>query len=115
MFGKTSRVSTLELRKQLLIAESELNRARLSDEWRKMTDEVLDLARRAKTIAVWSSSSAMLMACLAAFRSRSVMAAEAKPSWLQRVLAWLQVANSCHLAFRRGLKMTRTRSKLEPE
>ncbi len=36
MFGKTSHVSPLELRKQLLIAESELNRAQLSEEWQTL-------------------------------------------------------------------------------
>ena len=115
MFGKTSRVSVLALRKQLLVAESELNRAQLYDEWRELTDEVFDLAHRAKTLAVWSSSAAMLIAGLAAFRNRRVKVAEQKPSWFHRVLEWVQFANSCQRAFRRGLEMTRTRSKNEPE
>jgi hypothetical protein len=93
MFGKTPRLSALELRKRLLIAESELNRAQLSDEWRKTTEEVLDLAHRAKTIAVWSSSAAMLMAGLAAFRSPGARAAEDKPSWFQRLLEYVRLAD----------------------
>ena len=32
MFGKNSRMTPLELRKQLLIAESELNRAQLAED-----------------------------------------------------------------------------------
>jgi len=104
MSGKASHVSALELRKQLLIAESELNRAHLSDEWRKMTAEITDLADWAKTTAVWSSSSALLMAGLAAFRKRSVVVAREKPSWFQRVSEWLQLANSFWQAFRRSPK-----------
>ena len=50
----------LELRKQLLIAESELNRAQLSEEWRKMAHGVHGLADQAKTIAAWTSSAALL-------------------------------------------------------
>ena len=38
----------LDSRKQLLIAESELNRAQLVQEWQTMTDEVHSLTRRAR-------------------------------------------------------------------
>ena len=36
MFGKKPRLNPLESRKQLLIAESELNRAQLVQEWQTM-------------------------------------------------------------------------------
>jgi hypothetical protein len=88
------------MRRQLLIAESELNRAELSDEWRKLTAEISELTHRAKTIAVWSSSAAMLTAGLAAFRRRRVTAAEERPSWLQRALEWGQLVSSLWQAFR---------------
>ena len=71
MFGKNPHVSPLESRKQLLIAESELNRSQLSDEWQTMTDGVCDMAHRAKTIGAWASSSGLLVARLAAFRAES--------------------------------------------
>ena len=115
MFAKTPCVSALAVRKQLLIAESELNRAQLSDEWGKMKAEISDLTHRAKTIAVWSSSAAMLLAGLAAFRNRNGMAAEEKPSWLQRTLKWIQLANTFWQAFRRSPEMTPTRPKHESE
>ena len=101
MFGKESHVSPLEVRKQLLIAESELNRAQLSEEWQTMAHGVRDLAHRAKAIAVWASSAALLVAGLAAFRQSKVMAAEEKPSWFQRGLRGTQLAYSIWLAFRR--------------
>src|SRR5208337_3744941 len=62
MFGRTSHLSPLESRKRLLIAESELNRAQLSEEWQTMRHGARDLARRAKTIAAWASSAALLAA-----------------------------------------------------
>jgi hypothetical protein len=101
MFGRKSRVSPLELRKQLLVAESELNRAQLSEEWQTMAHGVCDLAHRAKATAAWASSAALLVAGLAAFRQSRVMAAEEKPSWFQRVLKGAQLAYSIWLAFRR--------------
>ena len=64
-----------------------------------MTQGVFDLARLAKAIAVCASSTALLTAGLAAFRDGGVVAAEEKPSWLQRVLKGLQLANSFWLAF----------------
>ena len=101
MSGKTSHASPLEWRKQLLIAESELNRAQLAEEWQTMRHGVRDLAHRAKTIAAWASSAALLVAGLAAFRHRKVMAAGEKPSWFQRLLKGAQLANSIWLALRR--------------
>jgi len=89
------------VRKQLLIAESELNRAQLSEEWHAMTHGVRELAHRAKAIAVWTSSAALLVAGLAALRQSMVMAAEEKPSWFQRGLRGTQLAYSIWLAFRR--------------
>lgn len=101
MFGRTSHVSTLELRKQLLIAESELNRTQLFDDLRKLKAEMSGHAHQAKTIAVWSWSAAMLMASLAGFRRCKVMAAGQKPSWFQRTLEWGQWASLFWRVFRR--------------
>jgi len=93
-------VTMLELRKQLLIAESELNRAQLAEEWQTMTHGARDLAHRAKTIAVWGSSAALLTAGLAAFQRRKAIPAPEKPSWFQRVIKGAQLANAIWLAFR---------------
>ena len=99
MFGETSHVSPLQSRKQLLIAESELNRAQLSEEWQTMAYRARDLAHRAKAITAWAPSAALLVAGLAAFRQSKVMAAEEKPSWFQRGLRGAQLAYSIWLAF----------------
>jgi hypothetical protein len=101
MFGKTAYVSPLESRKQLLIAESELNRAQLSEEWQVIAHGVGDLAHRAKTMAAWASSAALLVAGLAAFRRTRVVAAQGKPSWWQTLLKGAQLAASLWLEFHR--------------
>jgi hypothetical protein len=93
-------MNPLESRKQLLIAESELNRAQLSEEWQTMTHGLRDLAHQSKTIGAWASAGALLVAALAAFRHRKAMPAEEKPSWFQTVLKGAQLANSIWLAFR---------------
>lgn len=49
MSRKKSLVSPLASRKQVLIAEGELNRVQLSEEWQTITHGIVDLAHRAKT------------------------------------------------------------------
>jgi hypothetical protein len=105
MFGKKSHVSPLKSRKQLLIAESELNRAQLSEEWQKIAHGVRDLAHRAKTIAAWVSSAALLVAGATALRRGPPPAGTAKSSWFQKILNGARVASTIWFAFRpRGEK-----------
>ena len=55
-------MNPLESRKQLLIAESELNRAQLVQEWQVMTGEVRSLTSQARTIGSIASAVATLVA-----------------------------------------------------
>jgi hypothetical protein len=102
MPGTTPRLNPLEARKQLLIAESELNRAQLSEEWRTLTHGVGDLAHRANTMGAWVSSVAMLVAGLLARRSCPLPPGAAKPSWFQKILNGARLAATIWLAFRAG-------------
>jgi hypothetical protein len=86
MSGKEPRVSPLQWRRQLLIAESELNRAQLSEEWQTMTHALGDLAHRAKTIAAWAAAGALLANALAALRRRKLLPAQEKRSWFGTAL-----------------------------
>ena len=61
MFGDSPRMNPLETRKRLLIAESELNRAQLAQEWGAMTVGVRTLTDRAKSYASIASSAAVLV------------------------------------------------------
>ena len=105
MFGKTAHVSPLQSRKQLLIAESELNRAQLSEEWETIAHGVRDLAHRAKTVAVWASSAALLVAGVTALRRGTPAPGTSKSSWFQKILNGARMASTIWFAFRaRGEK-----------
>jgi hypothetical protein len=86
MSRKTPRISLLELRKQLLIAESELNRAQLVEELQTAADGVRSLAEHAKSLSLIVSSTAMLAGVWVAFRRGKRAETGAKPSLFQTLL-----------------------------
>jgi hypothetical protein len=90
----------LESRKQLLIAESELNRAQLVQEWQTMTDEVHSLTSQARTISSIASAAASLVAGLASCRRKASVPAAEKPSWLQTILKGAGLVSTFWQAFR---------------
>ena len=100
MSGKEPPLSPLELRKRLLIAESEINRVQLQQEWEMVTDGIRGIADRAITISSYASVVAALVAGLAAFRRSPAPPAEAKRSWVRTLLKSLRAAASIWLAFR---------------
>jgi hypothetical protein len=100
MFGKTPRLTPLELQKQLLIAESEINRIGLVQDWEVMGEGVGDFARRAKSIRSIASTVAFLAAGLAAFRRSEPKPPVKKRSRLQSILKVARMACSIWLALR---------------
>ena len=105
MPGKTCHMKSLESRKQLLVAESELNRAGLADEWQAMAHGVRDVAYRARSIAAWVSSAALLVAGVSALRRAPPKSGAAKSSWMQKMLEVARIASTLWFTFRaRGEK-----------
>ena len=100
MFGKYSHVSSLKSRKQLLIAESELNRAQLSAEWQTMSHGVRDLAHRVKIMGAWASAAALLVAGITALRRDSTRSGTVKSSWFQKILKGASLVSSLWPALR---------------
>ena len=100
MFGKNPRMNPLESRKQLLIAESELNRAELVEDIVALTAGVQTLTDRAKSFGSIASSAAVLAAGLAPFLHRKPVEADAKLSWSQTILKGAGLVSSIWLAFR---------------
>jgi len=93
-------MNPLQSRKQLLIAESELNREQLVEELAALTAGVRTVAGRAKSFGWIASAGAVLVTGLAAFRrTRSVLAA-AKPSLLQAALKGAGMVSTLWMAFR---------------
>jgi hypothetical protein len=112
MFGKKPYVNALESRRQLLVAESELNRVQLLKEWQTMTEGVRSLADRAKSVGSLASAAALLVAGVSAFRRSKAMPTGVKPSWFHTILKGAQLAGSIWFAFRarsrRCLRQTNT-------
>jgi len=92
MFGKRTHLSHLEARKQLLVAESNLNRVQLRQEWDTMAHGVRDLAHHARTILGWVSTVALLMAGVKAWRRGASAPTASKSSWAHRLLNGARVA-----------------------
>jgi hypothetical protein len=93
-------MNSLESRKKLLIAESELNRAQLVQELETIKDKIHSLANQARTISSLTSAAATLIAGLASFRRKkeSAPAAE-KPSWLQTIVKGAGLVSTIWAAF----------------
>ena len=100
MSGKNLLMNPLESRKQLLVAESELNRAQLVQEWQTMADEVHSLTTQARTIRSIASAAAALVAGLASCRRKASAPAAEKPSWLKTILKGAGLVSTFWRAFR---------------
>ena len=79
-------MNPLELRKQLLIAESELNRAQLVEEWDAATEWHRTLSAGAKTVGSMASAAALLMSGIRAFRRKRDAQNGTAISWLQPLI-----------------------------
>jgi hypothetical protein len=87
MSGPNPRLSALQAQKQILVAESELNRAQLEQDWRTLADEVHALAAETRTIRSFVGATTSLVAGVASFWRKKSPPATAKPSRLQTLLA----------------------------
>jgi hypothetical protein len=93
-------VNSLASRKQLLVAESELNRAQLVQEWQTMRAEVHSLTNQARTLKAIAAAVASLIAGLSSCRNQAAAPADKKPSWWQTILKGAGIVSTCWSAFR---------------
>lgn len=93
-------MSPLASRKQLLIAESELNRSQIVGDLAVLTADIRTLNDRAKSFGAIATSAAVLVAGLVAFRRGKVVAAGPKRSWPQTMLKGAGLISTLWLAFR---------------
>ena len=93
-------MNTIESRKKLLVAESEINRAQLVQEWQAMSHEARALARQARIIRSLAAGAASLVVGLASFRRKKPATGMEKPSWLQKILNGAGLISNLWLAFR---------------
>jgi hypothetical protein len=78
-------MKALESQKQLLIAESDLNRAHLTHELETMAGDVHALASQAKTAGSIALAVASMVAGLSSFRRQKSAPAAERPSWWQTI------------------------------
>ena len=100
MSGKIPRVNPLQSRKQLLIAESEINRVQLCREWQKLTAEAGVVADKAKSFNSIATSILSLVATVGNFTNTVPAPAAAKTSWLQKISSGVKLASTVWLMFR---------------
>ena len=93
-------MNPLASRKKLLIAESELNRAQLVQDWQTMAGKASALAAEASTIRSFASATATLVAGVASFWRKKSPPADAEPSWLQIMLKGAGQISALWSAFR---------------
>lgn len=101
MSGKTISITPLAVRKQLLLAESELNRARLTAQMTAVTSSVRSLADRTRHIRSVTASAAGLFAGLAVFQRSKQSIAAVKSSRIDSLLKCAGLISSLWLACRK--------------
>jgi hypothetical protein len=94
------RLNPLELRKELLIAESEINRVQLAEEWNAMTAGFHNVTERVKSVGSIASVAVMLLAGVSAFRRRKSESNGAKNSLFRTALKGAEIAGSVWQAWR---------------
>jgi len=100
MFGKNPRLKALESRKQLLIAESELNRVHLIHEMTAMAGQVHAITNRAANIGFLSSTAAWLVAAFTTVRPEKPMSPNGKSSWGQHIAKVAGIVSAFWSTFR---------------
>lgn len=93
-------MNSLASRKQLLVAESELNRAQLLQDWRTMADDVHALKHQARTIGTLASAATSLVAGLVSLRCNKTAPVAEKPSRLQLFLKGAGLVSTIWQSFR---------------
>jgi hypothetical protein len=102
MSGKKAHLKPLEARKQLLLAESELNRVRLLEEWSGLNDEVHRLTRQVRSVGALASLTTAAIAAVSAWRlsSSGPENGKGKSSWIATLLNGVRMGASLWVALK---------------
>jgi hypothetical protein len=101
MSGKPSQLTPLETRKQLLLVESELNRAQLLNELRDFRNEIHHLKHQVWEIGAIAASAAKLATTFSAIgQAFSHRNEDEKPLWISTLLNGAKAGTSLWLLLR---------------
>ena len=100
MSRKLPRISPLQMRKDLLIAESELNRAQLIAAWDAATEWHRTLSAGARVFGSVASATALLASGVRAFRHKREPQNGTEVPWLQPIIKSAGLIASLCGAFR---------------
>lgn len=111
MFGKKAYLRTLESRKKALLAESEVNRIELLNEWETLKMEANHIKRQLRAAGSIASSAAVLATVTSLLRRRHAEPPKpehhAKPSWLGAAINGAQTGASLFFKVRSLLRQRR--------
>ena len=93
-------MTPLESRKQLLLAESELNRAGLGGDVAALRADVHSFAHRARSLRTLVATVTVLVTGAVAIRRAKSVVVEKKPFWLQTLLKGGGLVSTLWSAFR---------------
>jgi len=95
MAGTQSRLTPLEVRKQLLIVESEVNRTQLEHTWRHLRSKAGELAEQARSACSTITSFASIgVAGFQAFRKLRMSRRTGKSSWLANLMEGVRLGTA---------------------
>jgi hypothetical protein len=101
MFGRPPALTALQSRKQLLLAESELNRAQFKQDWQAARGELAVLTGQVRTISGFVAIGTALLGVQAAWRrNKSAPPAGQKVSWLARLIKGAALVSTLWAAVR---------------
>jgi hypothetical protein len=103
---KNSSLNSLQTRKKLLLAESELNRAELVHELKMVKNEVAHIKKQVRTFGSIASSAALAATAFSLFRKRRAESSNGsgKSSWLSTALAGARLGTSLFLKIKSMLR-----------
>lgn len=100
MPGKMSRLKSLASHKQLLIAESELNRAQLAAEYRNFSEETCRLVSQASAISSLTSAAVTIVTALTPFGRKAASSGTEHFPWFKSLLKSAGLCTVIWRAFR---------------
>ena len=101
---KDSQLTPTQLRKQLLLAESDLNRAQMERDLLTLKTGVQSVVRQAKSLGSIATGATSLISVVSAFQ-RGKSETQEKPAsgpavWIKRIIRGASFASTVWLAFR---------------